>query len=54
MPWTTERLLELRDKYGIRFVLVDRRIQEDPPLLPLVYPLGSEWNDHYAIFEIRP
>lgn len=54
MPWTTERLLELRDKYGIRFVLVDRRIQEEPPLLPLVYPLGGEWNDHYAIFEIRP
>jgi hypothetical protein len=54
LPWTTERLLELRDKYRIRFVLVDRRIQEEPPLLPMVYPLGGEWNDHYAIFEIRP
>ena len=52
--WTTERLYELRAKYGIRYVLVDRRIQEQPPLLPLVYPLNDQWNDTYAIFEIVP
>lgn len=52
--WTTERLYELKKKYGIRYVLVDRRIQEEPPLLPLVYPLNNEWNETYAIFEIVP
>ena len=52
--WTTERLHELRAKYGIRYVLVDRRIQQQPPLLPLVYPLNDQWNDTYAVFEIVP
>lgn len=52
--WTTERLHELKKMYGIRYVLVDRRIQEEPPLLPLVYPLNDEWNETYAIFEIVP
>ncbi len=53
-PWTTQKLLELRNKYGIRYVLIDRNIHEEPPLLPLVYPLNGQWNDHYAVFEIRP
>lgn len=52
--WTTERLAQLREKYGIRYVLVDRRIQQQPPLLPLLYPNGEEWNETYAIFEIGP
>jgi len=52
--WSTERLHELKTKYGIRYVLVDRRIQNQPPLLPLLYPTNDQWNDHYAIFEIVP
>lgn len=53
-PWSAERLYELRAKYGVRYVLVDRRIQEQPPLLPLIYPLNDQWNDTYAVFEITP
>lgn len=52
--WSTERLQELKAKYGIRYVIVDRRIQEQPPLLPLLYPLNDQWNDTYAVFEIVP
>jgi hypothetical protein len=54
VPWTAGRLYELNAKYGIRYVLVDRRIQTDPPLLPMIYPIDGQWNDSYAIFEIIP
>ena len=41
-----------RQKYGIRFMLVDRRVTG--PNLPLVrvYPVGEEVNETYAVYEL--
>ncbi len=42
LPWTTEQLWELHHKYGIRYVLLDRRVEgQTPPLLSMIYPQGS-------------
>jgi hypothetical protein len=52
-PWTTEKLWELHNKYGIRYVLLDRRVaKQTPPLLPILYPTQNELNDTFAVFEI--
>lgn len=52
-PWTTEKLWELHNKYGIRYVLLDRRVaNQAPPLLPVLYPSQNELNDTFAVFEI--
>ena len=52
-PWTTEKLWELHTKYGIRYVLLDRRVPKQiPPLLPILYPSQNELNDTFAVFEI--
>ncbi len=52
-PWTTEKLWELHNKYGIRYVLLDRRVgKQFPPLLPILYPSQNELNDTFAVFEI--
>ena len=52
-PWTTDKLWELHNKYGIRYVLLDRRVaKQTPPLLPLLYPSQNELNDTFAVFEI--
>ncbi len=52
-PWTTEKLWELQSKYGIRYVLLDRRVaKQTPPLLPILYPSQNEINDTFAVFEI--
>ena len=52
-PWSTEKLWELQSKYGIRYVLLDRRVaKQTPPLLPILYPSQIELNDTFAVFEI--
>ncbi len=51
-PWTDEKLWELHAKYGIRYVLLDRRVEgQIPPLLPIVYPSQNELNATFAVFE---
>jgi hypothetical protein len=44
-------LLQLNQKYQIKYLLVDRRIQKTPPLLPIVYPMEPETNDTFMVFE---
>ena len=52
-PWTTERLWELQTKYGVRYVLLDRRvIGQTPPLIPILYPSQNEFNETFAVFEL--
>ncbi len=48
--WDTEELEQLRRRYRFDFVMIDRRIQSAPPLLPLVYPLGDADNRTFAVF----
>jgi hypothetical protein len=51
-PWTTEKLWELHNKYGVRYVLMDRRvIGQNPPLLPILYPAHDDFNENFAVFE---
>jgi len=51
-PWTDEKLWALHAKYGIRYVLLDRRVQgQIPPLLPILYPSQNELNATFAVFE---
>lgn len=51
-PLTDERLWELQNKYGIRYVLLDRRVvDQKPPLLPILYPTHNETNDTFWVFE---
>ncbi len=52
-PWTTEKLWELQSKYGIRYVLLDRRVAgQITPSLPILYPSQNELNDTFAVFEL--
>lgn len=52
-PWTTEKLRELQGKYGIRYVLLDRRVVgQSLPLLPILYPTQNEFNETFAVFEL--
>ena len=45
-------LLEFRRKYGVRYMIVDRRITgENLPLLR-IYPSGTEQNRTYAVYEL--
>lgn len=54
-PWTTEKLWELQAKYGIRYVLLDRRVTgQNLPLLPILYPSPTEFNESFAVFELTP
>lgn len=54
-PWTDEKLWDLHKKYGIRYVLLDRRVaNQSLPLLPILYPSSNEFNDHFAVFEFPP
>ncbi len=46
MPMSDEHLREMRRQYRMDYVILDRRIQKRPPLLPLVHS-----NDTYAVFE---
>ena len=47
-----ETLREFRRKYGVRFLIADRRVTG--PNLPLVkvYPVGDEQNSTYAVYEL--
>lgn len=46
IPMSDQHLREMRLRYKMDYVIVDRRIQKQPPLLPLVHS-----NDTYAVFE---
>lgn len=51
-PWTSERLWMLHQKYGIRYVLVDRRVPgQGPPLLPMLFPGVGSSNATFSVFE---
>jgi hypothetical protein len=53
VPWTTEKIMELHQHYGFRYVLIDRRVRgQSPPLLPLLYPRSDEENSTFSVFEI--
>ena len=45
-------LRRYREDYGVRYLIVDRRVVG--PSLPLVrvYPAGEERNDSYAVYEL--
>jgi hypothetical protein len=46
------RLREYREAYGVRFMIVDRRVTgQNLPLVQL-YPTESEPNDTYAVYEL--
>ena len=49
--WSTEDLLRLHRKYGFGWILVDRTIQQSPPLLETAYPIDIE-NRSFAVFRI--
>ena len=52
MPWTTPQLWELHRKYGIRYVLIDRRVVgQSPPLLPMLFPAAASDNTTFSVFE---
>lgn len=38
LGWTTEQIKRLQKRYKFQYIVVDRRIQTEAPLLPLVYP----------------
>ena len=45
-------LLKLREKYDVRYLIVDRRVTgENLPLLR-IYPIGTETNQTYAVYEL--
>ncbi|MGI9472904.1 MAG: DUF6798 domain-containing protein [Rubripirellula sp.] len=45
-------LQEYRQAYGVRYLIVDRRISGSSLPLVQVYPLGDEQNDTYAVYEM--
>ncbi len=52
VPWTTERLWELHQKYGFRYVLLDQRVPgQGPPLLPILYPPPGSDNLTFSVYE---
>ena len=52
LGWTTAQLKRLRARYGFEYVIVDRRIQREPPLLELVYPQVIREATTYAVFKM--
>jgi len=53
VPWTTDKIMELHQRYGFGYVLIDKRIDgQSPPLLPLVYPKTAQENSTFAVFQI--
>lgn len=51
-PWTKQKLSELRTQYGIRYVLLDKRVlRQSPILLPMLYPGAANGNDTFAVYE---
>jgi hypothetical protein len=52
LPWTTQRLWELHEKYGVRYVLLDHRVpQQTLPLLPILYPPPGVTNATFSVYE---
>ncbi len=52
MEWTSKQLLTLARRYGFRWVLVDRSLQEKPLLdFEIMYPINSQ-NKSFAVFRI--
>ncbi len=50
--WNSDQLLKLARRYGFRWVLVDRGIQEKPLLdFEIMYPITSQ-NKSFAVFRI--
>ncbi len=56
LGWTTEQIKRLQKRYKFQYIVVDRRIQTQSPLLELVYPEVSTRTlvgGTYAIFRVR-
>jgi hypothetical protein len=52
VPITTEKLEELRSKYGIHYVLLDLRVKgQTIPGWPLLYPRAPDSNSSFAVLE---
>ncbi len=47
-----QTLIEIRRKYGVNFIIVDRRVVGDELPLIRVYPIGEEENKSYAVYEL--
>ena len=47
-----ERLRAYRRRYGVRYMLVDRRVTGSSLPLVRVYPRGAETNDTYAVYRL--
>ena len=45
-------LLALREKYGVRYLIVDRRVTGDNRPLLRIYPADTETNQTYAVYEL--
>ena len=45
-------LRKLRDRYGVQFMIVDRRVSGSNLPLVRVYPMVSDDNKHYAVYEL--
>ena len=47
-----KQLREFRERFGVRFMIVDRRMVG--PKLPLVqvYPVGDETNETFGVYEL--
>ena len=45
-------LLALRKKYGVRYLIVDRRVTGDNLPLLRIYPAAAEVNQTYAVYEL--
>lgn len=46
-------LVQMRQEYGARYVIVDRRVHGAPLRLPRVYPTAIQENDTYAVYAIE-
>lgn len=51
--WTTQELVDLHREYGFEWVLVDRTVQADAPLLEIMYPIDIR-NRSFAVFRVTP
>ena len=45
-------LLALRKKYNVQYLIVDRRITGDNLPLLRIYPMATETNQTYAVYEL--
>ncbi len=45
-------LLALREKYGVRYLIVDRRVTGENLPLICIYPMATEVNETYAVYEL--